>query len=154
MSHRKRVIIESPYAGDVLRNIAYAIECARDCIERGEAPIASHLIYTFILDDAKKEEREAGIEVGFAWREPAELSAVYKDFGISYGMEYGIADANGKGHLVEHRILFKDEAERENFERRIPQLIAIALIKFLKLRPRENPMPFLAILNELLELRD
>lgn len=42
----KRVILESPYAGDVERNLTYARECVRDSLSRGEAPIASHLLYT------------------------------------------------------------------------------------------------------------
>ena len=42
----RRVIIESPYAGFVKRNEDYARECLRDSLMRGEAPIASHLLYT------------------------------------------------------------------------------------------------------------
>lgn len=40
------VVLESPYAGDIERNTNYARDCMRDSILRGEAPIASHLIYT------------------------------------------------------------------------------------------------------------
>lgn len=39
------VIVESPYAGDVERNTAYARAAVRDCLMRGEAPFASHLLY-------------------------------------------------------------------------------------------------------------
>lgn len=39
------VLLESPYAGYVERNLAYARACARDCLLRGEAPFASHLLY-------------------------------------------------------------------------------------------------------------
>ncbi|MEK7211264.1 MAG: hypothetical protein AAB731_01390 [Patescibacteria group bacterium] len=42
----QRVILESPFSGDVKRNIAYARACIRDCLRRGEAAIASHLLYT------------------------------------------------------------------------------------------------------------
>ena len=41
----RRVIVESPYAGDVERNIAYVRAAMRDCLMRGEAPLASHLLY-------------------------------------------------------------------------------------------------------------
>ena len=41
-----KVIIESPYTGDVERNLEYARRCMRDSIKRGEAPFASHLLYT------------------------------------------------------------------------------------------------------------
>ena len=58
-SHQKErkdlpiVIIESPFAGDVDKNIEYARKCVRDSLNRGEAPSASHLLYTQpgILDD-------------------------------------------------------------------------------------------------------
>ena len=39
------VLLESPYAGYVERNLAYARACMRDCLLRGEAPFASHLLY-------------------------------------------------------------------------------------------------------------
>jgi hypothetical protein len=42
----RRVIIESPYSGDVETNVAYARAALRDCLSRGEAPLASHLLYT------------------------------------------------------------------------------------------------------------
>ena len=38
------VILESPYSGDVEANLEYARSCLHDCLERGEAPIASHLL--------------------------------------------------------------------------------------------------------------
>lgn len=43
--------------------------CMRDCLERGEARIASHLRYAQpgILRDGVPEERRLGIEAGFAW---------------------------------------------------------------------------------------
>lgn len=42
----RRVVLESPFAGDVERNVRYAKACIRDCLSRGEAPIASHLLFT------------------------------------------------------------------------------------------------------------
>ncbi len=53
------VVIESPYAGDVQANVAYAKRCVADCLRRGESPYASHLFFTQdgILDDLKPEER-------------------------------------------------------------------------------------------------
>jgi hypothetical protein len=84
----KRIIIESPYAGMIERNVRYARACMRDSLGRGEAPIASHLIYTQegILDDQILSERENGIRAGFAWWDVAELIAFYTDLGWSDGM--------------------------------------------------------------------
>jgi len=73
----KLVIIESPYAGDIPANIEYARLCVRDSLSRGEAPIASHLLYTQagILDDNIPSERQWGIDAGLAWHKVAQLSA-------------------------------------------------------------------------------
>ena len=101
----KLVIIESPYAGDVETNVAYARACVRDSLLRGEAPIASHLLYTQpgILDDDIPAERQHGIAAGLAWRAVAQGSVVYTDRGISRGMEDGIAAARAAGLPVEYR---------------------------------------------------
>lgn len=101
----KRVGIESPLSGDFARNIRYARLCALDCLRRGEAPYASHLLYTQVLNDATPEERKLGMEAGFAWNAAAELAAVYTDLGISGGMRAGIAVHEGRGTPVEHRTL-------------------------------------------------
>lgn len=81
----KLVIIESPYAGDVEQNLVYARACLRDSLERGEAPIASHLLYTQpnVLDDNVPIERLWGIDAG---RRVADLHAFYVDRGWSIGM--------------------------------------------------------------------
>ena len=104
------VIIESPYAGDVAANTKYAQKCVRDSLGRGEAPIASHLLYTQknILNDGVPEERQWGIDAGLAWRKVTEATIVYTDNGISRGMEYGIAAAEKDGIPVEYRELRQD----------------------------------------------
>ena len=101
----RRVIVESPYAGDIDANVAYARRCVRDSLLRGEAPIASHLLYTQpgVLRDEVTEERQHGIDAGLAWRSVAEASVVYTDRGISTGMKYGIAAAEKAGLPVEYR---------------------------------------------------
>ena len=103
----KLVIIESPFAGDVDANIKYARRCVRDSVMRGEAPIASHLLYTQpgILDDDVPLERQLGIDAGLAWRKVAEATVVYTGRGISKGMKYGISAARGAGIDVEYRSL-------------------------------------------------
>lgn len=101
----KRVILESPYAGDIERNTAYGRRALRDSLLRGEAPIASHLLYTQagVLDDRDPAERGLGIDAGLAWRDVAEITAVYVDRGISAGMEFGIEAARAADRPVEYR---------------------------------------------------
>lgn len=103
------VIIESPYAGDIEVNIKYARQCVRDSLMRGEAPIASHILYTQegILKDEIAEERQHGIDAGLAWRNVADASCVYTDLGISKGMEYGIKAAKEAGIAIEYRTILK-----------------------------------------------
>jgi hypothetical protein len=106
----KRVILESPFAGEVERNIKYARECVKDCLKRGEAPIASHLLYTQegILDDNVPEERKLGTEAGLVWKEVAELHVFYIDYGISKGMQYGMEYATKNKIPVEMRKLYNN----------------------------------------------
>ena len=101
----RRVILESPYRGDVVANLAYARKCLRDCLERGEAPIASHLLFPGALDDEKPEERKLGIAAGLAWIAVADAMVVYIDLGISEGMHHAMSTAYRTGLSVERRSL-------------------------------------------------
>lgn len=130
------VVLESPYAPKGLRygstyqadldkelaeNLRYARLCMRDCLMRGEAPFASHMLYTQegVLDDTKPEERKLGIEAGLAWaacrsdslkmldfgQEYDVMTVVYRDLGVSEGMGLGIQHALDHGRLIAHRTL-------------------------------------------------
>ncbi len=101
----KLVIIESPYAGNVEENIKYAKACILDSLRRGEAPIASHLLYTQegILRDGMELERLIGISAGHAWYRVAELCAMYTDQGVSRGMLIGKQVAETCRVVVEYR---------------------------------------------------
>jgi len=101
----KRVVIESPFAGDRERNVEYAKACLLDSLKRGEAPFASHLLYPYVLDDDNQEHRKLGMEAGFAWLSCALASCVYTDLGISPGMAKGVAIAEDYGVPVEYRTL-------------------------------------------------
>jgi hypothetical protein len=102
-----RVIVESPFAGDIDRNLAYLRAAMNDCLKRGEAPYASHALYTQpgVLDDNVPEERTLGIEAGLLWGEAAEKTVVYTDLGMSNGMNYGIQRALVADRPVEFRKL-------------------------------------------------
>lgn len=101
------VILESPYAGDIERNTEYARICMHDCLMRGEAPFASHLLYTqpHVLDDLIPDQRKLGIEAGLVWGKFAEKTVVYIDYGISKGMQYGIDRALLDWRPIEYRRL-------------------------------------------------
>jgi hypothetical protein len=84
------VILESPFAGQIERNTAYARVALRNSLHRGEAPFASHLLYTQpgVLRDSDYTERRRGIACGYAWMEKAEYVVFYVDYGMSPSMKY------------------------------------------------------------------
>ena len=103
----KRVILESPYDGDIERNINYARKCVRHSLSLGESPIASHLLYTQdgILDDAVPDERMRGINAGLAWKEVADLQVFYIDYGYSNGMKFALEYAKEHKIQTEERLI-------------------------------------------------
>jgi len=125
----KRVIIESPYAGDaetIRINEIYGELCMHDClVNYNESPYASHLLYTrkWVLRDDHPEERKLGINAGFYWRDVAEQSNFYTDMEITDGMVLGIKDCKEKDKPYEVRKLphdlrqrFIDICNKENLE--------------------------------------
>lgn len=101
------VVVESPYAGDVQAHIDYARAAVADCLARGEAPIASHLLYTQdgVLDDDDPGQRRLGIDAGLAWHRVASAVVVYTDLGVSAGMRDAISHAEKVGIEPEFRTL-------------------------------------------------
>lgn len=111
----KRVIVESPYAGDIELNEIYGELVMHDClVNYNESPYASHLLYTrkYVLRDGHPEERKLGIEAGFYWRDVSEKTVFYVDLGITGGMELGRIDCKMKGKSHEFRKLPDDLWER------------------------------------------
>jgi len=124
----KKVILESPYKGNIntlttkhgidaaidLYEIKvmfeqfrqYAHRCVLDCLKRDESPVASHLIFTQMLDDKIPSQRSLGIQAGFAWHKAADYCVVYTDFGISEGMRRGIENAEKAGLNIHYRKLY------------------------------------------------
>lgn len=88
----KLIYVASPYAGDVEKNVEYAKQACRTVMESGHVFFAPHLMYPAVLDDARPEERQLGIEMGLTLLHRCdELWA----FGpcVSSGMQTEIAEA-------------------------------------------------------------
>lgn len=113
----KLIVIESPYHGrterETGRNIQYARKCLLDSLRRGEAPIASHLLHTQVLNDNDPEERKLGMEAGFAWNIHANYVVVYIDLGISSGMKEGMRLAEQHNIPIKIRTLEKPHAKHK-----------------------------------------
>ena len=103
----KLVVIESPYSGDIEGNTAYARACMADSIKRGEAPLASHLLYPQpgILDENIEAERHLGINLGLYWAERADFIVFYTDRGWSRGMYAAKEFYEDQGKLYVERTL-------------------------------------------------
>lgn len=111
----KRVVIESPYKGNIPVNETYGELCMHDClVNHNEAPYASHLLYTrtWVLRDEIPEDRKLGIEAGFYWRDVAEKTVFYIDLGLTEGMDLGIKDCEEKNKQYELRALPDELWER------------------------------------------
>jgi hypothetical protein len=108
-----RVIIESPYRAvaeedpiiGIQTNESYLDACILDSLGRGEAPFASHAIYTRVLRDSEPQERTQGIRAGLQWHSAADLVAVYVDRGVSEGMRLGIKHAESLQLHIDYRKL-------------------------------------------------
>lgn len=111
INNMRLVVVESPYRGKTEEHVAYARMAIKDCLQRGESPLASHLLYTQpgILDDGIAEERKLGMEAGRAWIPQAEAMVVYMDHGLSQGMLYAIDRAKYYRIPVEFRYILKEE---------------------------------------------
>lgn len=112
-TQKRLVILESPYAGNIFQrwlNRRYARKCMRDCLVRGEAPFASHLLYTQpgVLRDRVPKERSIGLQSGWSWALVAHSIVIYKDRGISSGMHCAIELARTFDIPIEYRSLTKD----------------------------------------------
>lgn len=103
-----KVVIESPYAGDVERNVKYARACIMDSLLRGESPLASHLLYTQegMLNDDIPEQRTIGINAGLRWLNDADLHVFYIDYGVTDGMMIAYHKSKKLGKKVEFRRLY------------------------------------------------
>lgn len=107
-----RVIVESPFAGG-FTNVKYSRECIRDCLDRGESPYASHLLYTQkgVLDDSDPDERRRGIEAANDWLTVTDFVAVYMDLGVTRGMLIGVMKASKMDKPIHLRWLREDRSE-------------------------------------------
>ncbi len=106
-----RVILESPFAGNIQRNRLYARLAMNIAIlEHDEAPLAFHTVYTQCLNDKDPAHRKLGIERSFPWYEVAEKIIYMVDRGISVGMKDGFIAAKKLGKEVEFRTLSTNPA--------------------------------------------
>lgn len=117
-----KVFILSPFKGtetnNFADNISYAVSATHDCLEKGEAPFASHILYTCGFDEDNNITfnddtietdsigRAWSIRAGLDWLDVSDKVVVYTDKGITEGMYQGIAHAKRNNKPIEYRSLF------------------------------------------------
>jgi len=109
----KTVTIESPYAGDIERNLQYLKECILDCFARDEAPFASHRMYTDALDDNDPHQRQQGIIAGLTFAARCDKRVFYVDLGWSGGMKAALEWYKENGLSYEVRSIHIDNKTRQ-----------------------------------------
>ena len=123
INKRNLVVVESPFSAptnkEIIRNVYYAMLAVRDSLDKGEAPYASHLFFTQMLDDSLEYERMMGIDAGLVVASGARYTVVYADLGISSGMQYGIDAAAKLNRNIIKRYLFDKSLSIKDIERLI-----------------------------------
>lgn len=81
-----KTVIESPLAGDTIRNLRYALWCCRAVwLHDGAHALASHLLNPWYMDDSDPSERQAGIDNPWVW--DADVPhCFFIDLGMTGGM--------------------------------------------------------------------
>jgi hypothetical protein len=105
------VIVETPFSReDYDAQMNFLHLCLRDCLLRGEAPMAAAMYrQPNIVNDCDPWERRLAIHAGTEWAATAEATILYTDFGITTEMQEGIATAEGLGRVIEYRKLAPDD---------------------------------------------
>jgi hypothetical protein len=117
----KMVVIESPYSGDVDRNIRYLnLAMADSSVLYNEAPYASHSYMTqhgraskFFVSDYDDKwtvlSRDGAIKVSDTIRKRADLAVFYVDRGWSSGMKAAVQFYKDNGISYIERTVNRDE---------------------------------------------
>lgn len=83
----------------------YALRATKDSLGKNEAPLASHLFYSEVLNVRNPIERDIGLQSQLTWLKAADIVAVYLDFGITPAMQVAINAAVLKNKRIEYRTI-------------------------------------------------
>jgi len=95
VKRRKIIFVESPYSGDVTRNLKYARRAMEHVIKSGHIPIVTHLLWTQVMDDTDPTQRALALKMCEALRFVCDEVWFFNDYGISDGMERAKDDIKG-----------------------------------------------------------
>lgn len=106
---RKAVLVVTPFMAEDPAKAAkmnrYALRATKDSLGKNEAPLASHLFYSEVLNVRNPIERDIGLQSQLTWLKAADIVAVYLDFGITPAMQVAINAAVLKNKRIEYRTI-------------------------------------------------
>lgn len=92
----------SPYRGMTERNRKYAKLLTSLAIEKGYAPVTTHLYLPYVLDDEIETERQQALKIGQEILKACDLMIVGTRYGISDGMRAEIELAKTMGLKIRY----------------------------------------------------
>jgi len=98
---RPLVYICSPFSGDIEENVKRAQKFCRFALEKGNIPLAPHLMFPQFMDDTNEEERELAIFMDIILMGKCQEVWVLGDT-ISRGMRIEIEKANKRKQRVRY----------------------------------------------------
>lgn len=105
-----RVYIASPFRTNSpeLRKtyLNYLDDCIRDSLLRNEAPYVPHAYLPRFLADSDGRQRNKALSIGTKFLLICQILAVYKNHGITEGMQGEIDTAKANGIRIEFRSLY------------------------------------------------
>lgn len=109
-AYRPIVYICSPFAGDVDGNVAATQRYSRFAMDKGNIPIAPHLLFPQFLDDNAPKERELGLFFGNVLMSKCAEVWVFGST-VSPGMDAEIKRAKRKDYRLRY---FNENCEEVN----------------------------------------
>lgn len=106
----RRVLLETPYDGDLERNIAYCERAIRHSMSLNESPISLLWFLGRFPIHAGVEARSIAIRSLHAWIRICDCMVMYRDYGLSDSMNSGITQALRAKTAIEYRFIGTNEA--------------------------------------------
>lgn len=106
---RRTALLVTPFMAEdpskAARMVRYALRATRDSLNKGEAPLASHLFFSEVLNIRNPIERDIGLQSQLNWMKACDVVVVYLDFGITPAMQVAINNAILRHRKIEYRTI-------------------------------------------------
>lgn len=108
-SARMTALLVTPFMAEDPSNASkmnrYAVRATKDSLNKNEAPLASHLFFSEVLNVKNPIERDIGLQSQLMWMRGAKVVVVYMDFGVTPAMQTVINAATQLSKRIEYRTI-------------------------------------------------